>query len=280
MALISRMSSAFVRMVLVMLLILLPSLLLHSTPDARQIMAMLAVFGGALVLAEYAAKYPSLTEFRDAPPFNRLRYLLLLMVVLLLTLMERGDIYPSTLSQLLRETGALIGTAIDFPFSPVRLMLRAVSGSAGPPDLHRLLCAAGVSGLVSLVMLAVFVICLRLTGWPGRGTSFNVWINLPTFDPTAGRDVVCRLERDAKVNILLGLLLPFLIPVVLGAASGDLARVIAGQPQLRIWVMAAWSFLPASLFMRAIAMNRIAALIGAQRREAAAEEAAAGFQPG
>lgn len=279
MTLISRMTGAFARMVLVMLLIALPSLLLQTAADTRQIVALLAIFGGALVFAEYAAKYPSLIEFRDAAPFNRLRYLSLLLVVLTLTLIARGAAQPSTLSHVLRETGALIGTAIDFPYSPVRLVLQAVPEGTSLAALHNLRIAAGISYLISLVMLSVFVICLRLGGWPGRGSSFNVWVNLPTFDPTAGRDVVYRLERDAKVNILLGFMLPFLIPVVLGAASDELARGIVEQPQVMIWVMAGWSFLPASLFMRGIAMNRIAAMIRVQRRQAVTEAAEAGLLP-
>jgi hypothetical protein len=38
------------------------------------------------------------------------------------------------------------------------------------------------------------------------------------------------------------------------------------SPQTLIWTMAAWSFLPASLFMRGIAMGRIADMIREKRR--------------
>jgi hypothetical protein len=41
------------------------------------------------------------------------------------------------------------------------------------------------------------------------------------------------------------------------------------NPHTMIWTVAAWAFLPASLFMRGIAMHRIATLIAVKRaREA------------
>lgn len=51
--------------------------------------------------------------------------------------------------------------------------------------------------------------------------SFNVWTNLPTFDPTGGGDVVGRLNRDANLYVALGFLLPFLIPAFMKVARGD-----------------------------------------------------------
>jgi hypothetical protein len=114
---------------------------------------------------------------------------------------------------------------------------------------------------------------IRTGNWPGRDSAFNVWLNLPTFDPTAGGDVVDRLERDARVNIALGFLLPFLIPAVLKAATSGIAPITLSAPQMMIWTMAAWSFLPASLFMRGIAMGRVAEMIREKRRQSGDEAA-------
>ena len=69
--------------------------------------------------------------------------------------------------------------------------------------------AAGLAYLVSLIALATFVVLVRVMGWPARQGAFNVWVNLPLFDPTAGGDVLYRLQRDARINIALGFLLPF-----------------------------------------------------------------------
>ena len=97
--------------------------------------------------------------------------------------------------------------------------------------------------LISLVTLAIFLIVLRLRNWPLANGSFNVWVNLPTFDPTAGGDVVERLERDARFNIALGFLLPFLMPAAVKAAGAVFGAVSLEHPQTLIWTVAAWAFL-------------------------------------
>jgi hypothetical protein len=112
-------------------------------------------------------------------------------------------------------------------------------------------------------------VSLRALGWPSRLTSFNVWINLPTFDPTSGGDVVQRLRRDARFNIILGILLPFFIPAAFRLTSLSFQPVSLESPQTLIWLMTAWAFLPASLLMRGVAMGRIAGMIADKRRRSA-----------
>jgi len=109
---------------------------------------------------------------------------------------------------------------------------------------------------------------VRLLGWPTRNRAFNVWVNLPLFDPTAGGDVVHRLRRDARINIVLGVLLPFLIPAVVKAAASLIDPLSMQNPQTLIWMMAAWAFIPASMIMRGIAIGRIAELIEQKRNRA------------
>lgn len=261
-----RLAGALLRAALVMLLVATPAILLPAAADSRQVVALMALFLGALVLVEYVTDYPSLIEFRHAPPFNRMRFVALFLTVVALSLIARGQTQPTSLTMLLEVLGRIIGTALDFPFSPVRLVLVAVDDVATPAQIALLRTAAGISYLFSLVLLTVFVILIRVGHWPARNQPFNIWINLPTFDPTAGRDVAWRLERDARVNIALGFLLPFLIPAAVQALASNLAPSSLANPQVMIWVMTAWSFLPASLFMRGIAMGRVADLIRNQRR--------------
>jgi hypothetical protein len=96
--------------------------------------------------------------------------------------------------------------------------------------------------------------------------AFNVRVNLPAFDPTADGGVVNRLDRDARVNIALGVLLPFLILAAVQAGSNGFEPLSFTLPQTLIWTMSAWAFLPASLFTRGIAMGRIADMIPEKRR--------------
>ncbi|WP_342779676.1 hypothetical protein [Maritimibacter alkaliphilus] len=243
-----------------------PSLMIpgiHS--ETVQIVALAAIFAFALTTFEYASTYPGLVEFREAPPFNRIRFVSLFFTVFLLSAVARHSTDPSTFTAFVGAVGNLIGNAIDIPYSPVRLIVLMLPDNATAAEIISLRMAAGMAYLISLISLAVFIITLRITGWPKRKGGFNVWVNLPMFDPTAGGDVVERLERDARFNVALGFLLPFLTPAVIKAASGVFGSVAITNDQTMIWTITAWAFLPASLFMRGIAMQRVATLISEQR---------------
>jgi hypothetical protein len=114
---------------------------------------------------------------------------------------------------------------------------------------------------------------LKLAGWPSTKNAFNVWVNLPTFEPTAGGDVVDRLERDARVNLGIGFLLPFVVPALIAAATSGLPAAAVTSPQPLIWTAAAWAFLPASLLMRGVAMARVADMIRVKRARKIASDA-------
>ena len=276
----SRLTGAVTRAIMVMLVIATPTVLLIDVrPDSQQMVALVALFIGALTFVEYNAVYPGLVEFRDAPPFNRIRFLMLFATVFCLSAIERGRVAPSTLTELIHAVGALIGISMDFPYSPVRLATLMLSSDATDAQVGAVRTAAGMSYLISLVSLGVFAILLRVGSWPRRDIAFNVWVNLPTFDPTAGGDVVARLTRDARVNIALGFLLPFLTPAVVKIASSGFQPLEMTSPQTLIWTMTAWAFLPASLFMRGIAMGRVADMISERRRAEGGPATAGQFSP-
>lgn len=271
---ISQLTGAMVRAALIMVLIATPSLMLPGvTSDTTQIVALVAIFAAALTFFEYASTYPGLVEFRDAPPFNRVRFLSLFVTVLLLSTIVRGATAPTTLTIFIEALGNKLGEVIDVPYSPVRLVVLMLPDDMSLRHLLLVRTAAGISYMISLATLIFFIVSMRVIGWPQRIGTFNVWINLPTFDPTTGGDVVERLQRDARFNIALGFLLPFLIPAAVKIAALAFSPVTLESPQTLIWTMTAWAFLPASLFMRGIAMGRIAGMIQEKRRlnNAAAE---------
>ena len=263
------------RALLVVVLLATPSLLLPGmTSDTAQIVMLVAIFGAGLTFFEYASSYPGLVEFRDAPPFNRIRFTSLFLTVVLLALLTRGQVEPSNLTTFVAGIGASIGDVIDFPYSPVRLVVLMLPPDTSVDHIELVRNSAGISYLISLVTLAVFIILQRVHRLPLKNGSFNVWVNLPTFDPTAGGDVVERLERDARFNIALGFLLPFLTPAVIKSATALFGSVSLENPHTLIWTVAAWAFLPASLFMRGIAMGRIAGMITEKRRQSKIEDEA------
>ncbi|WP_375229244.1 hypothetical protein [Roseobacter sp. S98] len=275
-----RMSGAALRGLLVALLIATPALMLRDiAPDQSQIVVLIALLAAFLTFVEYNSNAPSIVEFRDAAPFNRLRFITLFLTLIVLTAIARGKVEPTSITQGLTSVGTIIGNAIDFPFSPVRLIVLMLPYDARPDLITDVRTAAGMSYLISLVAMAWFIVMVRWGRWPIRRGSFNVWVNLPLFDPTAGGDVLFRLQRDARVNIALGFLLPFVIPAVVKATSDLVDPITLENPQTLIWTITAWAFLPASMIMRGIAMMRIASMIEEKRRRAyatAAEEN--GFQ--
>jgi hypothetical protein len=276
----NRATGAAVRAFLVMILIVMPSVILPGIgTDTKQIVALMALFAGALTFVEYNAAYPSLVEFRDGAPFNRIRYLMLLAIIIFLSVVVADREDPTTITRLFRAVGIVMGEALDFPYSPVRLATYMMSENATPQQVMDVRTAAGTAYLLSLVSLAVFVIVLKLAGWPSTHKAFNVWINLPTFEPTAGGDVVDRLERDARVNLAAGFLLPFLVPTLIAVASSGIPADSLTSPQPLIWTIAAWAFLPASLLMRGVAMGRIADMVRVKRDLKTAEDAGQGNDP-
>ena len=279
-AVVSQLTGALMRAVLVMVLVATPSmLLLDVTTDTKQMVALVALFLGVLTFVEYNSTYPSLVEFRDAPPFNRIRFLMLFATVFFIATIERGKLVPSTLTDFATAVGTLIGVSMDFPYSPVRLATLMMSDGASPEQVNSVRTAAGMAYLISLVSLAIFVVALKSGSWPLRGRAFNVWVNLPTFDPTTGGDVVMRLQRDARVNIALGFLLPFLTPAVVMISSNGFEPLALTSSQTLIWTITAWAFLPASLFMRGIAMGRVADMIQERRNANRAQTAREAVAP-
>lgn len=264
--LVNRIMASAVRAFLVMILILMPSVILPGIgTDTRQMVALVALFAGALTFIEYNAEYPSLVEFRDGAPFNRIRYLMLLAIIVSLSMIAANDEASTTATRLFEAVGILIGHAMDFPYSPVRLATFMMGDDASPAQILDVRTAAGTAYFLSLLSLAFFVVILKSAGWPSTHNAFNVWVNLPTFEPTAGGDVIDRLERDARFNLALGFLLPFLIPSVLAIGTSGVSPLTLTSPQTLVWTISAWAFLPASLLMRGVAMGRIADMIRIKR---------------
>ncbi|MDG1288486.1 MAG: hypothetical protein P8O11_02035 [Lentibacter sp.] len=275
----TRVTGAALRAILMAFLVAMPSLLLPNvSTDTSQITVLVALLAFLMVFIEYYSQYPSIIEFRYASPFNRLRFLALFVIVTLLSVILASPTGSNPMANTLTQLGTAWGTALDFPFSPVRLVVLMMPEYASAELIGSVRTSAGIAYMVSLVALFVFVTMVRLLGWPTRNRAFNVWINLPLFDPTAGGDVVHRLKRDAGLNIVLGILLPFLIPAIVKAASSFIDPISMQNPQTLIWTMTAWAFLPASMIMRGIAMGRIAELIEEKRNRAYSEAEKSGLQ--
>ncbi|MDG4649428.1 hypothetical protein P6F26_13370 [Roseibacterium sp. SDUM158017] len=258
---------AIARALIVVVVIATPSLLIPGTsPEGTQVVTLVALALGLFVGIEYAATYPGLVEFRDAPPFNRVRILTLFVTLFLLSLV--GNAEPtsgSSLSLVVSAFGILAATALDFPFSPVQMIEVHLPAGLDPSLVNRIQAMTGIATVVMLASIFIFALLIRLHQWPNRGSSFNVWINLPTFDPTTGGDVVKRLRRDSLVNVILGVFAPFVLPVVAVVAANHIEIALLASPHAQVWGITLWMFIPLSMLMRGLAMGRIADMIGQRR---------------
>jgi len=267
------MTSAAARGLLISTMILTPALLLPDLgTDSTPFILLVALLAGVLTFVEYNSVFPSIIEFREAAPFNRLRFATLFATVFLLSVILRGMTDPTSMTTAVTAIGTIVGNAMDFPYSPVRMVVLMLPTDASVETVRFVRTAAGIAYIVSLIAMIAFVVLVRILNWPVRSGAFNVWVNLPLFDPTAGGDVLERLQRDARINIALGFLLPFLLPAVVKLAADLIEPITLHQPQTLIWTIAAWAFLPASIIMRGIAMGKIAVMIEEKRKRAYAEQ--------
>jgi len=264
---IARTTGAAIRGLLVALLVLTPALYLPaSTSNGTEIVVFLAILAFILTFAEYNSAFPSFIEFRDAPPVNRLRFVGLMSMISFLTLICKNAYAPTELTSTVYSVGLAVANVVDFPYSPVRLVVLMLPADASQPLVELVRITASVAYVAALVTIASFAYAVKLRGWPTGNGAFNVWTNLPLFDPTKGGDVVTRLQRDGRLNISVGVLLPFLIPALIKLLTDFIDPLSLSNPQTLIWTMSAWAFLPASMIMRGMATLRIAGLIVEKRR--------------
>jgi len=257
------------RGILVAFLIAMPSLLLpDSATESTEIVALMALLGGMLTFAEYYSSFPSFIDFREAPPLNRMRFLSLLLTIGTLSLMARHPIDPTGLTTLAYALGNKIGHLLDFAYSPVHLITLMLPATVLPETVNMVRAAAGLAYVIGLASVAGFFFAIHIRNWPVANGAFNVWVNLPLFDPTTGGDVVHRLQRDGRIYIMLGAILPFAIPATVNMLPGMVDLTALNDPQTLVWMISAWGALPAWLMMRGMAMLRVAELIEQKRRRA------------
>lgn len=271
----SQLPGAGFRAALVAATVLAPTALVQEPMASVADVALLAaIFAGMLIFVEYAAAAPAFLDFRAAPPVNRFRLAALALTTLALALAaDGGDAGASALARLLRAIGLLLGHATDVPGSPIRVVLLCLPEGIASIREQEVRAAAGLAYLVSLVVLTLFAIALRVWGWPLAPDRFNLWINLPNFPSGAGADVVRRLRRAGTINALLGIGAAYLAPPVAMWVGAGQGAMLPDGDLLLVWAIALWAFLPTMLFMRAIALRRLATMVALRLRRLGADGA-------
>ncbi|WP_027244859.1 hypothetical protein [Leisingera daeponensis] len=274
----ARITGAAIRGILVAMLFAMPTLILPAAAtESPEIVLFIALLGSAMAFSEYVSHFPSFVEFRNAPPINRMRFAAAALTVGALSLLAAHPQAPTGLTALVQRLGGWLGSQLDFAYSPVQLAVLMMPQQAPDATVLMVRDAAGLACAIAGAAIAVFALVIRVGNWPVGNGAFNVWVNLPLFDPTTGGDVVQRLQRDGRINIVAGILLPFAMPAAVKLASGLVDPGMLAAPHVLIWVISAWALVPASMIMRGMAMLRISGLI-AQKRRAAGRDADAAMQ--
>ena len=267
-----RFSKALLRALAMAFTVITPALLLPWTDvTTSQFAVFMALVAGVFTFSEYHAESPSLISFRDAAPFNRIRFIALLVMVLGVALILRDDLAPTTLSRVMTAFGTVAAKLLDFPYSPVRLLSALAPDGEGP----RLARAGGLCYLVGIMAILALSLVMRLSVWPARRGVFNIWVNLPLFgfalfDNGRQSDLRLRFLWEARVNLILGILLPFCLPVAVQWGTAGAGLPAFNVPHMMVWWVALWAFVPAGLVMRGIALWRLSQMIAEQRKRALA----------
>lgn len=257
-----RLLGALVRAILVLVVVASPAVLLPNVSQAAQeISLIIGAIAGAFTLFEYASSHPGLVDFRFAPPYNRIRFVTFSVQVLALVFLCRATSGADAFSPDILELADQAVAVMNLPLSPVRVAVEMIG--EGGADTFRLLLerAAAISFTVAFASFLFFAVTLWLFRWPVGRDNFNLWINLPTFEPSSGRDVERRLFRDGTANVLIGIGLPFVIPVVASRSGGWFDPSVLQNYQPLIWGAALWAFLPASLIIRGAALIKVGWLV-------------------
>lgn len=239
----------------------IPSLMLPDVSNNSAELAILsAAIAAAFVILEYGFKSPSLVEFRFAAPYNRFRFGILVGLLGALTIVFRHPIHITGSSIVVSDAAAMAFQLWDFPGSPIGSFLM-LAGNLDPEGQVLVATAAAVALSVTFFALVVFAFVMLAFSWPLTKDTFNLWINMPTFDQLLGDETQRNLRQSALVSLVVGLTLPYLAPQAALAFMGPLEPVTTGNSLFLIWMISIWCFVPAVSVLRAVALYKVAHLL-------------------
>lgn len=247
---------------MVLIVVATPAFLLpNASQAAQEISLIIGGIAGAFTLFEYASSHPGLVDFRFAPPYNRIRFITFAAQVIALVFLCRAIDGADAFSPDILAYADRAVTVTDVPLSPVRITVAMIADDSSDAFRELVGRAAAVSFTIAFASFLFFALTLWLFRWPVGRDNFNLWVNLPTFEPTSGRDVERRLFRDGTANLLFGIGLPFVIPVLASRSGGWFDPSVLQNYQPLIWGAALWAFLPASLIIRGAALLKVGWLV-------------------
>lgn len=264
---IQRLIGALTRAIVLVLIVAAPAFLLPGVSVASQeITLVVAGIGAAFTIFEYASTHPVLIDFRFAPPYNRMRFLVFGAQVIAVVFLCRAHAGQDPFSQGYLAAADRIAAYLDFPLSPVSFGAGIVADRVSPAFGDLVVQAAALSFAVTIVPLVLFGLLLWVMGWPVRRHDFNLWVNLPTFEPVYGAAVARGLTRDGRVNLIAGIAALYLLPFILAQIAGMYGLATEPGYQPVVWGATIWAVVSGSLLIRGLAILKIAHLVSRVQR--------------
>jgi hypothetical protein len=90
---------------------------------------------------------------------------------------------------------------------------------------------------------------------------FNLWLNMPNFEPREVGSTERRLNLDGLASLLLAPVALFGMPFALPLASRTLGNGLLVDPHSIVWAVTLWGFVPAGLIIRGVAILKIARIL-------------------
>jgi len=258
-----RLLGAIFRALWVVVVAAIPSLLLPSASQgAVEFALIIGAIIGMFTFFEYGSTTPGFVDFRYAPPYNRFRAFTIAMQVVTITLVCRA-VELGLSGSLLIDWAQQAVQVLDFKYSPVSMAIDNILSDSRFSDTTAVLLVYSIttSFVVGVGMTLVFSLILWIFGWPRDRENFNLWANLPTFQPSDGTSIPKRLRRDAYFNIVLGIALIYALPFIPTYGFDWLTVDIFENNQAMVWAATLWVFIATSLIARASAMLKIARIL-------------------
>lgn len=244
-------------------IVTIPSLLLASSSQgALEFALIIGAIIGLFTVFEYGSESPGFVDFRFAPPYNRFRAFTVAIQITAITLVCRAVELNLSDAPVL-EWAQQSAIWLDFRFSPVTEAIDLLLERSNLSDTSAVLLiyTSSVSFAVGFGLTVVFSTLLWIFTWPADRANFNLWTNLPMFQPSEGMAVPKRLKRDALVNLGLAVGLIYALPYALIYTTDLLDTDLFASNQAMVWATTLWVFVPSTLLARSAAMWKIARII-------------------
>lgn len=253
-----RLTGAAVRAIFVAILVMLPAFLLSETSQsALEFTRILATIGAVFVIYEYGFPTPSVIEFRFAAPYNRIRFLLMLALILSPAYIISNTLDGNALTGILASVASNGFAIMDFSYSPVAMVANTLTG-----DNSMLREAAGQAIALNIIISTscVLAFCAAVFSnlWRFGGGNFNMWLNMPTYKSYDMTSLQKRLVNSAFASLLVAFLVPLFGPTIADIAVIWISDNGILAPLAIAWVIAFWTYLPAIYAMRAAALAKVA----------------------